>query len=1190
MRLKRLDLVGYKSFATRCTFEFDEGITAIVGPNGCGKSNIADAIRWVMGEHSYRTLRAKSTEDMIFAGSRQRSRLGMAEVVITLDNSDGWLPIDYSEVTVGRRAYRSGENEYLLNGNRVRYRDVLDILGVAGLARSTYTVIGQGMVDAALSLRPEARRVLFEEAAGIAPHLRKRAESLRRIEETQRNLERVNDILNELRPRANRLRRQAERAEEYLLLKQDLEELQRIFYGHQWQRLQRELARIEERLGKRQAQLESQRTYSRSFQKRLETISAQQVTEQRSLEALRDHEATLRGNTEALRRESAVISERIRLYEQQRRSLKEELRSLGSRRDVLQQEIEHATAELAEQRAAYGASRAELDAAREELAGIDDSRRAVEQERDKGQARLTQLVTTISDSRARLEQLMAQRAKLAAESREGETALAELAERLRTLEIQGKQIVEQEQALVQKQGQLQERQAELENEISATRDQTSNARETAIKIEAERDRLVARRDSLTRLRQELTGYYPGVRQVLSSGNRLGGILGTVANLMAVPEELEQAIESALGPRLQNIVTERWEDAEKAIAYLKQNRAGWATFLPRDTLRPRPALDLQKKSPEVVGVASKLVRYEERLRPVFELLLGRVVIVRDLPVARRLLRERTGASLFVTLGGETVQPTGALSGGTRRKTANLLGQEREWRELPARIEAIEARLDEVLQILSTHQDHLDELGLALGECQRQIAQLRTERDAAHDVVAQHARDVRDVRRERAWQESHIAQAKEDMGALAQGEQDLRSELAGAQQEQIALTKRLQALTQRLASEQDRGLRQRVAELETRAAVAERTVDSQRRLLESHHKNLAQLVQQIEEKHAQEAHLHDDLESLAQKAKITGARLEAIEKELADTRRRMEPVRQELARLEQSHRDTERQHAQSRERLREAELELNRAIMERDRVKDQQTALIRDIEADLGPIHLPETVSHQLRLGLGDDVVELPRVASLPPGLSDEIRQLKTRLRRLGNINPEAPNEYKQMLERRTFLQGQAGDLRGAIATIYEVIQELDAIIQRDFALTVEKADEAFRIYFRALFNGGSARLVLTDPENMTTTGVDIIAHPPGKRAQSLSLLSGGERALTAVALLFALLRGNPVPFCFLDEVDATLDEANVARFRDLLQEHSQRTQFIVITHNRRTIEAATTIYGISMGERGVSQSVSLKLAG
>lgn len=1188
MRLKRLEIYGYKSFASRCTFEFGEGITAIVGPNGSGKSNVADAVRWVLGDQSYRLLRATTTEDMIFAGAPGRPRLGMAEVILTFDNSDAWLPIDYSEVTVGRRAYRSGENEYLLNGQRVRYRDILDLLGAAGLARSSYLVIGQGMVDAALALRPEARRTLFEEAAGIGPHLRKREEALANIAETERNLERVQDILNELRPRAEVLRRQAERAEEYFLLRQDLRELERIWYGHAWQRLQRDLTSAEEQLREHRERLEAQRAYVQACQEEIRQAEAREARCTALLEELTAQLSNVRSEMEGLRREAAVAAERQRLYRTQWDNLQEELETLQSRRAILEVEAHNAETELEEHLRVAEALRAELEAARqvlqgEEAARVELSRTLAERER-----RLANVERALAQGETRREELIERDRRLALELETLAAKETALHKRLTELQEQGERLRQREEILSTAVRQAEENRKNLDRDLLGVQEDLTEAEKALNAARAERDQLALRQAALLRLRQEMTVYHPGVRRVLAPESGLKGILGTVSSLMTVPKEYEEAVEAALGSRLQNLIVERWEDAEAAIAFLKRTRAGWATFLPLDTLRvPTPLV--APVAPGVVGVASRLVHFEERLRPAYELLLGRVLVVDDLTAARRLLNERTGASLIVTLDGETVQPSGAVSGGARAERGHLLAQEREWRELPGHLRNAEMAVEEAearVGILRARQQTFREQRL---ERERMLASLRQEWEAAQEALSAHRREVRDAERERDWLQARRQEAVSEREDFNAQKESLEKRLAEAQKEKEALLQEVEALRLRVAAVAASPARQAVATLETRLAVAQRTAESQRRLAESHRENLKQLDGQIAAKRAQAQALEEALRQLEAEVEARLGRLRACTEQGEALQARLGPTQEERARCEEARREAEARYTQSLERFHEVETEANQAALHRDRLLDQREALAREIEAELGPIDLPEAQSHQLRLNLGDDIIELPHVPNLPPGLGEEIRQLKARLRRLGDINPEAPHEYQQLLERQTFLQSQISDLKGAIAALHEVIQELDAIIERDFVQTVRTVDEAFRAYFGRLFGGGTARLELTAPDSPSTSGVEIIAHPPGKRAQNLSLLSGGEKALTAVALIFALLRANPVPFCFLDEVDAALDEANVGRFRDLLVEHARSTQFVVITHNRHTIDAANTIYGISMGERGVSQMVSLRLS-
>jgi len=1187
MRLKRLDLYGFKSFAARSTFEFGAGVTAIVGPNGSGKSNIADAIRWVLGEQNYRFLRAKTTEDMIFAGSRTRPRQGMAEVLITLDNSEGWFPLDFTEITVGRRAYRSGENEYLLNGNRVRYHDIVEALGSGGLMRSSYLVIGQGMVDAALSLRPEARRTLFEEAAGIAPHLRKRNEALKRIEETERNLERVNDILAELQPRAASLHRQAERAEEYFLLTQDLKELQRIWYGYQWQRRQNRLLQVLDQIEEQETQLGVQRSHVQEMQTALKQLISRQNEQRQIIDEMSARQASLREEEATWRREMAIMAERSRLYQQQRQSLEREIESLSRRCTIVQAEIDKAAAEIQELEAAHAASRAALAVVREQLGQVDATRSEIEKKIASEQRGIDQHTAQVSQVRARLEQMDERRASLSAEQVDITRRLADLDERLQRWRAKAQELVAREEAIVQARSELQQHHDRVETGISETREQLAAADLEIAKIHGERDRLISRHETLTRLQQELAGYHPGVREVLNPESGLSGLLGTVASLVKVPQNLEQAIESALGTRLQNVVAERWEDAEAAISHLKRMRGGWATFLPLDTIRSRPPLSLRAEA-GIVGVASTLVQFDERLRAAVELLLGSVVIVRDLATARRLLDKRTGASLLVTVEGETVQPSGALSGGSRRESSNLLAQERERRELPERIRHIEAEMQARLRARAATEAQLANLRQQLKDLERRLVQGRAEHEEARNAVDRQNRESRDLERERSWRASRMIEVEKELGATSERQALLRNDLVEAQRKQSASMEQIKVLREQLGALGADALRQQAAEIETRVAVAERTIGSQRALLSSHRNNLDQLSKQIEDKRLQYDELGRELVRLADTDTQVQIELTDLAKQADEVRLRIEPARRELSRASQQRSEAEEQVSSSVEKLNEAELELERMVLEREHVREEQQALAHEIESELGPIELPDALSHQLRLDLGDNTVELPAMEGLPPGLGDEIAQLKGRLRRIGNINPDAPREYEQLLDRQGFLQGQMGDLRNAIATLHKVIEELDTVIERDFIATFRRVDRAFRAHFDLLFGGGSAHLFLSDPDSVSTSGVDIMAQPPGKRAQNLALLSGGERALTAVALLFALLNSDPVPFCFLDEVDAALDEANVGRFRALLSETAKQTQCVVITHNRNTIEAATTIYGISMGEQGVSQSISLKL--
>jgi len=1187
MRLKALSLHGYKSFASRCTFAFADGITAVVGPNGSGKSNVADAIRWVLGEQSYRSMRARTTEDMIFAGSRHRARLGMAEALITLDNSDHWLPVDYAEVTIGRRAYRSGENEYLLNESRVRYRDILDLLGAAGLSRTTYTVIGQGMVDAALALRPEARRMLFEEAAGISPQLRKRSETLDRIGETERNLERVADILNELGPRVGGLRRQAERAQEHHLLEQDLNELLRIWYGHRWHQLQEAQAAVEAALVEHQQRFEVLQGQAETTAAAQQAASSSQSQLQAQLECLEHQYATLREEVQREQQALTLSAERERLYQRQLHDIASDEDTLISRQGVLAQEIaraEHDLATLADQRkaaeqglSALSERRAEVEQA---MVTLQEAIRKRERELRNVQSRSAQQQARHQELLARLQRLEHDVADAESEAQAQEAALQSIERQMTPL----RQRREAANAALER-GSVDA--AALQAELEALQQELSTAQAASEELRGRYSQLSLRRNSLARQREDGADYAPGVRHVLGLADTLGGILGTAAGLMQVPQAYEQAVEAALGARLQNIIVERWADAERAISRLKSDRAGWATFLPLDTLRSRGALRI-RDSQGVVGVASSLVSFPEHLRPVYELLLGRVLVTSDLAAARRLLAERTGASLMVTVAGETVQPTGAVSGGARRNSSQLLAQERAWRELPDKIAQIEEQLRQKKDTVAALRARAEELRQALAQLDRERSRQRREVEQIAQALAELEGNRRVAERDARWQRDRAARALAERQQVLAQAHSLESETESSAAAEQAHTAALAGLREELAAADDEPLRRQLAELETQLAVAGRALASQEQLLASHQAAQQQNQLQLAAKRSQQEALSQTRQHGHTQAQQHRAQLAALQTQQQELQGQLTTAQKALQASARTLREAEERHAGGLARMHEVEAELHRAQLDLERVQERQQDLISEIEAALGPVSLPETISHQLRLGIDGGALELPPVAVVPAGLDQEVRSLRSRLRRLGGINPDAPQEYQALLERQAFLESQMQDLQAAIAALRQVIQELDDVIEKDFSQTVQVVDRAFREYFRRLFDGGSAHLELTNPEDLSTSGVEIVAHPPGKRSQMLSLLSGGERALTAVALVFALLRANPVPFCFLDEVDAALDEANVGRFRDLLLEHARDTQFVVITHNRRTIEIANCIYGISMGEQGVSESISLRL--
>ena len=1218
MRLKYLELQGYKTFASRTEFAFDNGITAIVGPNGSGKSNIADAIRWVLGEQSFRTLRGKRTEDMIFSGSSQRARLGMASAALTLDNCEGWLPVDFSEVTITRRAYRSGENEYLLNGSRVRLREITELLAESGLARRTYNVIGQGLVDAVLSLRPEDRRALFEEAAGITLHQSKRADALSRLDETRANLLRVNDIINEIGPRLHRLEREAERADHYALLARQLEGLLRTWYGFRWRQEQGNLRRAREALSRRAARVEHHRQDLTDLDGQMAALRGRQSQLRQQMAAWHGESGQLHRQMEQVQRDLAVWRERARLLAGQHDEILTELNGLEVLAQAAAERITATEGETSQAQQALDELEAAVTQAQENLDLHEEEKVALARQVAQAQARLIDLATRVADRNSSLIHLRERRQALSAERVDHQSAVVDL-ERRAGEQRSLIEAVEGEQASLESERDALEAEA-TELGAAAAQAQARKAELQAKLADIQRDfeRLQSRQDLLSRLREEGEGFHAGVRAVLlavrdkqqpgrpagidrpqsstsgaSTRGILTGVVGTVAHLLQVPAEYEVAIEVALGGHLQDIVVESWPDAEKAIDFLREGRRGRATFLPLDTVRPSSRIEVPRDD-GVVGVAVDLVHAEERLMPVAEMLLGRSIVTHDLPAARRVFGRLRGGFQVVTLSGEVLRSSGAVTGGQGQNQVQgqVLAREREWRELPNRLaeivrrrQGIESALDEAQALEKQVRDEAATLEMKLRQNGQDLAQVAARRRDLESEAEQIAAQI-------IWRQGLVAQLDRDAAELEASLSSLQTELASLAVEKEAVEAQVAARQAELTELRDDFLYQRLSEARTAAAVARGRLEHRQAALDSLQERQAQLQVQIKAKRERIVGLDGEQASLARQIGSQVSQETVIQGWLASLAQKLDPAEAEVAQLEAQREGLEKEESSFRARLREAENSHAQALLAFNRQEDQLERLRRQIMDDFGLVEMEPTegLAEQPPLPLGEMVSSLPVVETLPEGLEDEIHQIKAQLRRMGAVNVSAPDEYAEVLDRHTFLTTQASDLEEAALSLREVVAELDELMQREFQETFRAVAERFKENFTQLFGGGSARLVLTDPDNVTLTGVEIVARPPGKRQQTLALLSGGERSLTAVALIFALLEVSPPPFCVLDEVDAMLDEANVQRFRGALEGLSQQTQFIVITHNRGTIQAADKIYGVSIGEDSVSQVVSLRLEG
>ncbi len=1194
-RLKSLELQGYKTFASRTLFEYAGRVTAIVGPNGSGKSNIADSMRWVLGEQSYSLLRGRKTEDMIFSGSEQRPRAGMASATVVFDNSDGWLPIDFSEVSVARRAYRDGNNEYLINGQRVRLRDVTELLAQSGLAERTYTIIGQGVVDAVLALKAEERRRLFEEAAGIGLYRSRREEAVRRLETTRRNLDRVQDILAELQPRLRSLERQARRANDYEQVRADLKMMLYEWYGYHWHHAQTELTEARQLTRSQETALKHARRSVGEVDERL-VASRDNIHQLRGrLNGWHRQLAQLHSRQESLGRQLAVSDERRRALESQQIDLQAELARLNEdlalhsdRLAGSQQEEERLKAEWDEAREQLNAVQAVLDLRQQERAAAEASLQDVRQQLSaltERQVHVQALQTQRQASIERLEeslqsaaeavsalQLSLQDAHSAAE--DADRALAGSKEQRQTAERALDQSREKLASLETERGRYEAQRAELGAEI---------ARQTA------------QLEVLQQAEANLAGYARGAQVLIQAARerRLAAGSNALGSQLDVPVELEAAIAAALGEFLDSVTLERSALVDPALDLLAGQSAR-GVVLPLDNLTREAAPAAAYAGVDgYIGRASELVRCPSTLRPAVDLVLGETLVVRSRQAARRVieLARSSGARQLraVTLEGEVFSTSGPVFSGLDGKSSTLT-RARQIKELGEQLAGGENRMVEL-------DDRLESLRSSVQAAQEQVRQaeqvLRAARAEEEDKGSAHRRAasaVEQAQREAAWQ-------VQQQGRIETEINEGRVQIEQADAELVTLTEQIEAsrdtLRRRshaLADLSLDDLQAQVNHWNTLSAVSEQAAGDagarwqERQAAQERSRSLKANVQErLQENATAQASLDEEKVTLREEEAQVNEQISAL-RELID------PAESELDTAETSQVSLQKEEIKARHGLSQAEHNHAQARIGQARRQEALETWRRRIEDDFGLVAFDyvDDVSGPTPLPLQGLVEELPHVEKLAPEVEENVRRQRALLRRIGPVNPEAQVEFREVKERYQFMTEQVADLEKAETDVRQVISELDGLMERELHKTFDAVAGEFSGIFKRLFGGGTARLMLTDPDDMTNTGIDIEARLPGRRMQGLSLLSGGERSLTAVSLVFALLRVAPTPFCVLDEVDAMLDEANVGRFRELLRELSEQTQFIIVTHNRNTVQVADVIYGVTMGRDTSSQVISLKL--
>ena len=1188
-RLKSLELHGYKTFAGRVLFEFPGNVTAIVGPNGSGKSNIADALRWVLGEQSYSLLRGKKTEDMIFLGSDQRPRAGMASAMITFDNEDNWLPIDYTDVAIARRAYRDGTNEYLINKQKVRLKDISELLAQSGLAERTYTIIGQGLVDAALSLRPEERRRFFEEAAGIGLFRSRREESLGRLDTTRRNLERANDILTELEPRMRSLERQAKRAEEYEHVKADLQVLLKDWYGFHWQNTQKELLRNREILKNQEEKVALARNRRLEIETKVES-SRQRLQELRSLlNQLHTESAGYHNRREKASRELAVLEERLRSFQNQSLSLDSELvrneEAVTGAADKLVDLVadkDRLAQELTDNREQLQAVQTQFSTRQAERSTLEQALNLKRRELVNSETRQVQLKAHQRELQSRLDTLAGSQASIHAslESLQTELAAAQSNTNAKRIEKEN----------------TSQKVAEIEEELKKVRDCLSGLEESERKqvgekatLDAEILKVKAQLEVLIQAENALNGFGEGARNLITAARsgKLRGQFQAINALMEVPAGLEIAITAALGEQFDAILIGGETNTENILDFLKGTDAGRAILLPLE-FHARIERVKTESSPDVMGVASELVTAQAGQKAVIERLLNNVMVVKNRQVARQLVEKLPFWAKVVTLEGEVYHGNGMITAG-KEKRAGIITRPRQRKDLEDRIRQGEERQSQA-------QLALDELhskvAAAIDKRKALEARLRGEQiasNAANSAYESAGRAITQLSQKLEWQNSQVGNLVAQKNAA---ETEMQSTMADFEQgaaSVIALNTSLKELNDKLRLLPIDELQEQVVHWNTTLAVNERALKEAERRITENELLLSQnrsRVNQVKER-------INSLNVMTQNTDQDKTRLLKEEEEVIQlislANEKIEPAESELSKLEIEYSQLQHDYTQVQQAETNAERVNTQAQLELGRSREALENLRHRIEDDFGLVALEysEDISGPTPLPL-EGVKQLVALTEIPKELEESINRQRSILRRMGAINTEAQKEYYEVKERFESLSSQMADLRKADEDLRQIILELDELMHKKFRETFTAVAGEFKQLFTRLFGGGSARLVLTDEDNPTETGIDIEAKLPGRREQGLSLLSGGERSLTAVALVFSLLKVSPTPFCVLDEVDAMLDEANVGRFTELLKELSQETQFIVITHNRNTVQVADIIYGVTMGRDSASQVISLRV--
>ncbi len=1179
MYLKSIEVQGFKSFANKIVFDFHNGITGIVGPNGSGKSNVADAVRWVLGEQSAKQLRGASMQDVIFSGTENRKPLSYAYVAITMDNSDHQLAVDFEEVTVARRVYRSGESEYLINGNPCRLKDVTELFYDTGIGKEGYSIIGQGQIERILSGKPEERRELFDEAAGIVKYKKRKATAQKKLENERENLVRVNDILAELERQVGPLERQAEKARIYLKKKEELKTYDVNMFLLEVERIEGALKEVQGKYNIADQEMQDAKESYESVKTEYERMEQDMAAMDEKLNSLREglnHSTVMKGKLEG---QINVLNEQIHTAEMTDEHLKSRLDSIDREKEERIRSRETYEKEKAELDVELAAAEQEKEAAAERLRVLQEEIARCTEGIEKGKNEIIELLNKKASIKARqqrfdtmAEQVNIRKAQLTQRLLARKTEEADLVSVLEEYQKELDEVTASIQANKKEAAGMEEKSREWKRKSAETNQKLEQA---IAKYHKEQSRL----ESLKNIAERYDGYGNSIRRVMEQKSQHKGILGVVSDLIQVEKKYEVAIETALGGNIQNIVTEDEETAKKMISYLKQNRYGRATFLPltsvdgKGNFKNMDAL----KEPGVIGLANTLVTTEARYEGVTAYLLGRVIVTENIDYAIALAKKNRYSLHIVTLEGEYLSPGGSMTGGAFKNSSNLLARKRE-------IEELEKTVSDLEKEISDHRNRLEDIQTAQSLLAEDIE--KTKATLQEQYILQ---NTAKLNVERATEQKNESESV--FAGLKLESQELENQLREISDNKTRITEEIETAKERekQIEEENTQFQKSLDENAAREETAQKAV-SEVQLKEAAVRQKVEFVLvNLDRINGEIKRYEDEREGFVRDAK--NAKADAEKK-----RHDIEEIRKTILASDDNYEKLEAELKENTARREEMSAEYKGFFQKREDISNKITDLDKEIFR-LNSQREKLEEAHEYQNNYMWEEYELTLHAAMElrneeytdlAAMKKLIAAIKDDIRKLGDVNVNAIEDYKEISERYEFLKTQHDDLVEAEQTLIGIIEELDTGMRKQFLEKFAEIQREFDKVFKELFGGGKGTLELVEDEDILECGIRIIAQPPGKKLQNMMQMSGGEKSLTAISLLFAIQNLKPSPFCLLDEIEAALDDSNVARFAKYLHKLTKSTQFIVITHRRGTMAAADRLYGITMQEKGVSTLVSVNL--